>query len=94
MADLRGVMLGMLVGRVVAAEDLPARHAHAEMDPAAADLQALLAAGNRLRQLRDVNLVEVSADGHGYALSARYWWIVATAIAPSPTAPATRFVDP
>jgi hypothetical protein len=33
------------------------------MEPAAADLQALLAAGDVLRQLGDENLVEMAADG-------------------------------
>src|SRR4030095_3909317 len=47
----------------VAAADLPAGHAHAEMDPAAADLQALLAAFDRLREGGHLDLVEVAADG-------------------------------
>src|ERR671935_261240 len=39
----------MLVRRRVAASDLPARHAHAQMYPAASDLQALLTAFDVLR---------------------------------------------
>ena len=35
------------------------------MKPAAADLQALLAPGDRLRQFGDGDLVEMAADGHG-----------------------------
>jgi len=49
------------VRRRVAAADLPAGLAHAQVQPAAADLQALLAAGERLGQLRDLHHVQMRA---------------------------------
>src|ERR1043166_637485 len=58
------------VRRRVAAADLAARHAHAEVNPAGADLQAFLAPCDRLRKLRHLDLVEVAANGiRGHALS-------------------------
>src|SRR3954470_21355004 len=57
------------VRRRVAAADLSARHAHAQMNPAAADLEALLAARVRIGQRCHLDLVEVRADdlcGHAF----------------------------
>src|SRR5436309_6231787 len=49
MAALASMRGRVLVRRRVAAADLPARHAHAQMHPAASDLQALLTAVELLR---------------------------------------------
>ncbi len=61
MAGLVKVRGRVTVLRVVAATDLPAAEAHAEVHPPASDLQALLAARHRLRQLGEADLVEVNA---------------------------------
>src|SRR5262249_29449901 len=54
------------VRRVVAAADLAAHEALAEVHPVAADLEALLAPGHGPELTRDGDLVEVRADGfHG-----------------------------
>src|SRR5262249_7392408 len=74
MADLMEVRRRVLVRRRVAAADLPARHAHAEMHPAAADLQALLAARDALRQLGELDLVEVRA-GCGHSRLLLFVWV-------------------
>src|SRR5436189_3212863 len=53
------------VRRRVAATDLAAAHAHAQMHPARADLQALLTTRDRLGERRDGDLVEMTARrGH------------------------------
>src|SRR5580765_168180 len=66
MAALVGVRGRVLVRRGVAAADLRARHAHAQMHPAAADLQALLATLDLVREGRELDLVEVAAGrSHG-----------------------------
>ena len=52
------------VRRRVAAPDLPAGLAHAQVEPAVAGLQALLAARDRLGELGHADLVEVAALGH------------------------------
>src|SRR5262245_46778760 len=57
------VLRRMPVRRLVAAADLPADLAHPKMEPAIAGRQAVLAAGDRLGQLGDLDLVEVGADG-------------------------------
>src|SRR5688500_2283007 len=64
MGGVLGVAAGVPVGRGVAAADLPAGLAHPQMHPAVARLQALLAAGDLLRRLDDLDLVEVLAAGH------------------------------
>jgi hypothetical protein len=48
---------------VVAAAHLSAAQAHPEVHPRAPDLQALLAAGKRLRQVGEPDLVEVGTVG-------------------------------
>src|SRR5581483_11984607 len=60
-ARLGRVTRGVAIRRGVAAADLPAGLAHPQVNPPGADLQALLAAGDRLRQLGDPDLVEVRA---------------------------------
>src|SRR4249920_2151209 len=73
MAALARVRGCVLIRRGVAAPDLPAGHAHAQVDPAVADLQALLAPGDRLGQPGHLDLVEVAADavrGHASPLVA------------------------
>src|SRR5438874_12354782 len=52
----------MLVRRRVAAADLPAGHAPAQVNPAAAYLQAFLTPFDRRRQGRHLDLVEMGAD--------------------------------
>src|SRR3954451_20451514 len=64
MAGRSGVLAGVLVGRGVAAADRPARLAQPQVDPAVAGLEALLAAGDRLRRLEDLDLVQVRAGRH------------------------------
>src|SRR5439155_16602677 len=59
MAGLVRVTRRVPVRRRVATADLAAAHAHPQVDPAAADLQALLAAHDRLRQRRDRDPVEM-----------------------------------
>src|SRR5436309_7303023 len=54
------------VRRGIAAADLPAAHAHAQVHPAATDLQALLTPIDRRRQRRDRDLVEMAADGFAH----------------------------
>ena len=53
----------VLVGRVVAAADLAALRAAAQMDPAAAHLQALRAAGDALAPLGVFDRVQVRTGG-------------------------------
>jgi len=64
MATALRVSPGMTVGRVIAAPDLSALQADAQMQPLASGRKALLAAFNRLRQPRDPNAVEVDAGRH------------------------------
>src|SRR4051794_14513348 len=52
------------VGRAVAAADVAALEADAQVDPPRAHLQAVLAAVDGLRQLGDLDVLEVGADGH------------------------------
>src|SRR3954454_12076069 len=66
---LAGVPGRVAVRGGVAAADLPAALAHAQMDPLAADLEALLAAGDVGGRLEELDLVEMGADGHGGVLS-------------------------
>jgi hypothetical protein len=67
----RRVMGGrMAAWGVVAAADVPARLAHAQMNPARAGGQALLAAGNRLGELEAFDRVEVRAGSHDLMVAA------------------------
>ena len=61
MAGLVKVCRRVAIRGVVAATDLPAAEAHAEVHPAASDLQALLATQELFRQLGDLDLVEMGA---------------------------------
>ena len=61
MPDVAEVRGRVAIRRVVAAADLPAVETHPEVNPAGADLQALLAAQKGRRQRRDLNGVEVGA---------------------------------
>src|SRR5919198_5820275 len=58
-----GVLARMLVGGGVAAADVAARSANAQVHPPPADPEAVLAPGNRLRRI-DSDLVQVGAGGH------------------------------
>src|SRR5262245_20955157 len=95
-----GVRSRVPVRRVVAAADMPAVEADAEVEPQPADLQAVLAALGGRRQLGDGDLVEMGADRLAHDTSAiagvreRWPWTNWTAIAPSPTAVAQRLVEP
>ena len=71
---LARVAAGVLVRRRVAAPHLPAAEADAQVDPAVAGLEALLAAGDAVpgRDLGDLDLVEMGAGGHaGHATPRR-----------------------
>lgn len=57
-----GVLRGMPVRGGVTAADAATAAADAKVDPAAADLEAVLAAGHLGRKV-DANLVEVCAEG-------------------------------
>ena len=54
----------MLTRRAVAAADVPAGLAHAQVHPPATGFQALLAAGDLGGRLEELDLAEVRADGH------------------------------
>jgi hypothetical protein len=58
------VRAGMAIGRVIAAADLAALQADAQMQPRFAAGQAVLAALDRLGQLHEANAVEMGARGH------------------------------
>src|SRR4051794_27745785 len=58
---LRVVRGGVTVRRVVAAADVPARRAHPQVHPRTADLQAILAAGDLVRNVADGDRVEMGA---------------------------------
>ena len=62
--DLVCVVAGMPIRRRIAAADLAAGLAHPQVQPAAADLQALLAAGDRALRLEEDHLIEMRAVGH------------------------------
>jgi hypothetical protein len=94
-----GVRSRVPIRRVVAAAHVPAGEADAEVEPQAADLQAVLAALDGRWQLEDGDLVEMGADGLAHVTSfagvrERWPWTNWTAIAPSPTAVAQRLVEP
>src|SRR3954464_13042597 len=60
---------GVAIRGVVAAADLAAHQALAEMDPAPSDLEALLAPLDGVGKVGDVDLIEMRADfGHGQRL--------------------------
>src|SRR5205823_7944390 len=56
---------GVAVRLVVAAPEVPARQADAQVQPFAAGREAVLAAVDGRRELGDRDLVEVGAAGHG-----------------------------
>jgi hypothetical protein len=58
-ADIACVRGRMLAGGVVAAADVSARLAHAQVHPPTAAREALLAASDALGQLRELNAVEM-----------------------------------
>jgi hypothetical protein len=58
-ADIGGVRGGVLARRVVAAADVPARVAHAQVDPPTVACAALLAASDAFGQLRELDAVEM-----------------------------------
>src|SRR5256885_15250018 len=71
------------------------------MQPRVSSCQALLAAVNGLGELSDSNVVEMRAGSHlihpfvaRASGAASRWWISLTAIEPSPTAEATRLIEP
>src|SRR5579864_9765019 len=77
MRRLVRVLRRVLVGRVVAATDLAALHAHAQVHPAAAGLEAFLAAGDRVGQLGELDRVEMAADlGHRILTSNAGVWLM------------------
>src|SRR4051812_31706594 len=56
----------MTVGRAVAAPDLPAREAHAQVHPAVARLEALLAARHLCGHRLELDLIEMCAGHSGH----------------------------
>jgi FAD/FMN-containing dehydrogenase len=64
MTLLAGVTRGMATGRGVTAADATAGVAHPQVHPSPAGAQALLAAEDRLRELEDLDLIEVRASRH------------------------------
>src|SRR5262249_32661294 len=90
----------MPVGRRVAAANVTAREADAEVQPLVACPKAVLAAVDRGRQLEHLDLVEVRADGVAHVARpaagtrARCACTSCTAIEPSPTAVAQRLAEP
>src|SRR3954464_15946900 len=85
------------VRRVVAAADMAARQADAKVEPLAAGAETVLTAVHLGRELEDGDLVEMSAAGtHRTAAgcAARCLCTNCTAMEPSPTAAAQRFVEP
>src|SRR6476469_3506852 len=61
MADGAKVRARVTVRRAVATADVAAALTHAQVQPPPADLQAVFAAGNRVRQLEHLDRVEVGA---------------------------------
>src|SRR5207244_2317397 len=92
MAGRVKVFRGVLVLRGIAAADVPTDQAHSQMDPAVLHFQTLLAAEGARLDVAD--LVEMGAGllGHDHT-SLRYSCTNWTAIAPSPTAEATRLTE-
>src|SRR5713101_7241477 len=92
MAGRVKVLRGVFVLRGIAAADVPTGEAHSQMDPAVLHFQTLLAAGGARLDVAD--LVEMGAGllGHDHT-SLRYSCTNWTAIAPSPTAEATRLTE-
>ena len=70
-SDALAWAVACLFGRVVAAADVAALEADAQVQPAAAGGQAVLAAGDGLGQLEDLDVVEVRAVGMASGLSVR-----------------------
>src|SRR3954469_12813814 len=64
LVEMRG---GVAVRRVVAAADLPALVTHPQVHPPAADLEALLAALDRLLRLEGFDGVQMSGLSRGHA---------------------------
>src|SRR5207248_5476990 len=96
----RRVLVGgrMAARRAVAASDMAAGQADAQVKPPAAALQALLAAFHLSGKLAHRNLVEMRAGARAHrtaaGVAARCECTSCTAIEPSPTAVAQRFVEP
>lgn len=65
MAGLVRVRTRVPVGRVVAATHLAALQTDAQVQPQTAAGQAVLTARDRLGQLCDLDVVEMTAGGHG-----------------------------
>src|SRR5262245_25037486 len=85
------------VRRAVAAPHVTTSPAEAQMHPPRTDLQTLLAAERAWRHLPDSGRMRTFVGHHTLPrspVSARNAWIVAITWAPSPTAAATRLVDP
>jgi hypothetical protein len=68
MAARLGVSAGVTTGRAIAAGHLAALQADAKMQPSASCGQALLAALDRLGELRDLNVIQMRAGGHAFTL--------------------------
>lgn len=64
MAGFLCVPTGVTIGRAIAAADLAALQADAQMQPATASGKTILATINRDRQPRDSDMIEMRARGH------------------------------
>src|SRR5690242_14993108 len=86
------------VGRVVTAADVAAGQADPQVEPLAAHAEAVHAAVDLGGKPVNLDRVEVAADGRAHRTPvgcvARCSCTNCTAIEPSPTAAAQRFVDP
>src|SRR5258706_13675305 len=97
---LRGLSVRsrVAVWRVIAAADVAARKTDPQMQPLAADAQAVLAAVDGSRHVSDQDLIEVGADvdhlAHSRTAVSRCACTNRTAMDPSPTAVAHRCGDP
>src|SRR5438094_4127504 len=86
------VFRGVLVLGGIAAADVAASKAHSQMDPAVLHFQTLLAAGGARLDVADLVEMDAGLLGHDHT-SLRYSCTNWTAIAPSPTAEATRLTE-
>ena len=64
-------LAGVAVGRVVTAADVPALQADTQVQPDASFAQAVLTAGHRLRELGDLDRIEVRAGRHVSSMTRR-----------------------
>ena len=59
MPGIACVLSRVAIGRRIAAADMATLETHAQVEPTAADAQTVLAAGDRLREFRDFDRVQM-----------------------------------